>query len=82
MLACVVCQGFEGVSLPGEGGDPGAEGAVRVQVLCDELQVELLVAGGILACRLLALRRHNLVEGAEACVDVLRNRRILPSSPL
>ena len=53
-----------------------------MQVLCDELQVELLVAGGILACRLLALRRHNLVEGAEACVDVLRNRRILPSSPL
>lgn len=61
-----------GCSLAGETGDAGALGAVRVQVAGDELDVELLVAAGILACRVLVLR-HDLVEGAQAGGDVLRS---------
>ena len=67
-------------ALPGEGRDPGAEGAIRVKVLRDELQVELQVGAGILPRCVLALRRHDLVEGAEAGADVL-HVRFTASSP-
>ena len=64
-----------GHSLASECGDPYPQVAFRVQVACDELQEELLGAARILPGSILVLG-HDLIEGAQAGVHVLRSSTI------
>lgn len=61
------------MSPSGEGCDSDALLAVHtIQESRDELDVELLHGAGILACRLLAVLRHNLIKHAQRRVGVLQ----------